>query len=106
MSRRKLWLAGAAIAAVAAILGSSVLWRARSALNEMRDRVAAEGDLRIAVRPFVPAIPAGLEPIGAPAVFSDAQVFDGRLFLAGPAGVTAYDADGTVAARYRVGLEL
>jgi ligand-binding sensor domain-containing protein len=106
MPRRRLWVAGAAVAAGVAIFGGSILWRARSALNEMRDRVAAEGDLRISVRPFAPAIPAGLEPVGAPAVFNDAQVFDGRLFLAGPAGLTAYDADGIVAARYRVGLQL
>src|SRR5712691_390430 len=106
MPRRKVWLSGAALAAGAAIVGGSVLWHARSALNDATDRVASQGDLRISVRPVSLAIPAGLEPIGTPAVYNDAQVYQGRLFLAGPAGLTAYDSNGNVAARYRVGMEL
>jgi ligand-binding sensor domain-containing protein len=52
-------------------------------------------------------IPAGLESIGAPAAFHDATVFDGNLYIAGPAGLTKYEgASGAIAARYRVGAEL
>ena len=110
MPRRKLWIVGAAVgaalAAGAAIVGGAAVWRARSALSAATDQVAAEGDLRIAIRPISTAIPAGLEPIGAPAVFNGAQVYQGRLFVGGPAGVAAYDSDGAVAVRYRAGIEL
>ena len=104
--RRAAWFLGALIALGSGIAGGSVLWHAHSALQETRDRIAWEGDLRTTVRPVALAIPVGLEPIGAPAVFHDAQIFHGRLFLAGPAGLTAFDSNGAVAERYRVGLEL
>jgi len=59
------------------------------------------------VRPIVPVIPARLEPVGSAAVFRDAAIFQGNLYIAGPAGLTQYSgASGTVAARYRAGLEL
>jgi ligand-binding sensor domain-containing protein len=89
------------------IFGGSALWRARSVLREAREHVSAGASFRFSVRPIVPVIPAGLESIGAPAVFNDATVFEGHLYIAGPAGVTKYDGtSGAVAARYRVGAEL
>lgn len=51
-------------------------------------------------------LPAGVEWISAPAVFSGAVRFQGNLYLYGPTGVVAYDAEGGVLARYRAGLEL
>jgi len=107
MSRRRVWLAVAILAAAVTIFGGSVLWRARSVLREAREHVSAGASFRFSVRPLVPVIPAGLESMGAPAVFNDAAVFERHLYIAGPAGVTKYDgASGVVAARYRVGAEL
>jgi ligand-binding sensor domain-containing protein len=89
------------------IFGGSALWRARGVLNEAREHVSAGATFRFSVRPVVAVIPAGLESIGAPAVFNDAVVFQGNLYIAGPAGLTKYDgASGSIAARYRVGAEL
>jgi len=107
MSRRRVWLAAGILAAAATIFGGSALWRARSVLREAREGIAASATFRISVRPIVPVIPAGLESIGAPAVFNDATVFQRQLYIAGPAGLTKYDgASGAIAARYRVGAEL
>src|SRR5580692_648040 len=107
MSRRRVWLAVAILAAAATIFGGSVLWRARGVLREAREHVSAGASFRFSVRPIVPVIPAGLESIGAPAVFNDAAVFDGHLYIAGPSGLTKYDgASGAIAAGYRVGAEL
>jgi len=107
MSLRRVWLAVALLAAAAMIFGGSALWRARGVLREARESVSAAGSFRFSVRPMVPVIPAGLESMGAPGVFNDATVFDGHLYVAGPAGLTKYDgASGSVAARYRVGAEL
>ncbi len=89
------------------IFGGSTLWRARSVLREAREHVSAGATFRVSVRPIVPIIPAGLESMGVPAVFNDAAVFDGHLYIAGPAGLTKYDgASRAIAAQYRVGAEL
>lgn len=102
-----MWHIAAVLAAAATIFGGSVLWRARGVLREAREHVSAGSTFRYSVRPIVPVIPAGLESMGAPAVFNDAAVFDAHLYIAGPAGLTKYDgASGSVAARYRVGAEL
>ena len=107
MSRRWVWLAAAILAMGAMIFGGSALWRARGVLREAREHVSAGASFRFSVRPIVPVIPAGMESMGAPAVFNDASVFQGHLYIAGPAGLTKYDgASGVVAARYRVGAEL
>jgi ligand-binding sensor domain-containing protein len=107
MTRRRVWLAAVVLAAAATILGGSAVWRARGVLREAREHVSAGASFRFSVRAIVPVIPAGLESIGAPAVFNDAAVFDGHLYVAGPSGLTKYDgASGSIAARYRVCAEL
>ena len=107
MSRRRVWLAVAILAATATIFGGSALWRARSVLREAREHVSAGASFRFTVRAIVPVIPAGMESMGAPAVFNDAAVFQGNLYIAGPAGLAKYDgASGSILARYRVGAEL
>jgi ligand-binding sensor domain-containing protein len=107
------WLAAVLVlAAAVAIFGGSALWRARDVLREAREDVSSRASFRFSVRPLVPVIPAGLESMGAPAVFNDAAVFQGNLYIAGPAGLAKYDgtsSDGTagsILARYRVGAEL
>jgi ligand-binding sensor domain-containing protein len=91
--------------AFAAIFGGRALWRAQGVLRDARERTAAESSLRFTSRPLDPSLPAGLEFVGAPAVFSDAQVFKGHLFIAGPSGLAEYD-NGELIERYRVGAEL
>ena len=106
MSRRRVWFATALVAVGAMIFGGFSLWRAQRALRETRNRVAAEASLRFDVRPLEPVLPLGLEFVGAPAVFTDAEIFRGHLFIAGPAGLAEYDAAGALVARYRAGAEL
>jgi ligand-binding sensor domain-containing protein len=106
MSRRRLWLALAALAGVAAVFGGRLIWRTSGALHAARDQVTAEATLRFSARPLHASIPTGLEAIGAPSVFRDAIVFQGSLFVAGPAGLAQYDTSGALIARYRPGMEL
>jgi ligand-binding sensor domain-containing protein len=107
---RTWYLAASAVALFAAIFGGRTLWRAQAVLHEASDRIAAESSLRFTARPIDTVLPIGLESVGAPAVFVDAQVFNGRLFIAGPAGLAEYDSgailSGGIVARYRVGVEL
>jgi ligand-binding sensor domain-containing protein len=106
MSRKRLWLALALAMAGAVIFGTRTLWRTQRILSEARERVISEGTIRFTVRPLQSVLPAGFEFVGAPAVFTDALVFQGHLFIAGPAGLTEYDPEGVFLARYRVGAEL
>ena len=106
MSRKPLWFALAIIAGGVVIFGGVALWRARRVLSETREQVASEATLRFTTRPLQAVLPAGLEIVGAPAVFADAQVYQGHLFIAGPAGLAEYGTDGALISRYRVGAEL
>ena len=67
MSRRRLWLMLAMTGVAVVIFGGSVLWRAGNTLGEMRERVASEGSIPVSAKPFITAVPAGLEIVGAPA---------------------------------------
>jgi hypothetical protein len=106
MSRRRLWIALACICGAAAGIGGWTFYGAAGALRESRARVAEESAVRFSSRPLARQIPTGLAFVGAPQVFSDARVFQGRLFIAGPAGLTEYDANGAARNRYAVGGEL
>jgi ligand-binding sensor domain-containing protein len=106
MSRRRLLLALAVTGAGVLIFGASVVWRAQNTLTVMRERVATEGILKVSAKPFSPTLQPSLEVIGAPASFTDAQIFQGHLFLAGPSGLTEYSPSLDLIKRYRVGIEL
>jgi ligand-binding sensor domain-containing protein len=107
MLGRRVGLAAAILAATALIFGGSAFWRAHGVLREAREHVADASTFKFTVRPIVPVIPAGLESMGAPAVFNDAVMFNGNLYVAGPAGIAKYDGVSiALAARYRVGAEL
>ena len=96
----------AALLAIGAILAGWTFWRAGHVLGEARVKVEQQQIIHFTSHPLQPAVSAGIESIGAPAVFADAQVFGGRLFIASPAGLAEYDNDGGLVARYRPGIEL
>ncbi len=48
----------------------------------------------------------GFEGIAAPAVFKSAALFQGHLYISGPAGLYAYSLEGTLNHIYRTGLDL
>ena len=53
-----------------------------------------------------PAGQGSFEWISTPALYNDAAESDGALYVAGPAGVFEYDAQGSLRRQYRVGQEL
>ena len=106
MRGRRLWLAAPVAIGAAAIFGGIAFWRAQTVLHDTRERVAGESRIRFTARPIEPVLPAGLEFMGAPAVFLDAQIFHEHLFIAGPTGLDEFDGAGARVARYRVGAEL
>jgi ligand-binding sensor domain-containing protein len=85
---------------------AAVLWQASRALRQAREQVAAEADVPFASIALDRPLPTGVEWISAPAVFAGVAQFQGSLYLYGPTGLVAYGQDGSLLARYRVGLEL
>jgi ligand-binding sensor domain-containing protein len=105
MRKVAIGIAGTAVVATLISFGTT-LWQASSSLKHATARVAQEGRVPFHAIALDRPVPAGFEPISAPAQFRDAILFQGRLYLCGPAGLFAYDVDRSLLARYRPGLEL
>ena len=99
-------------AAVAAGLAGSVLlalgvmWRSSRAIRNAAEDVRAQHEFRFIVRRFEPAPNPGFEPVSSPQVFLQAARFQDRLYVAGPAGLSEYDASGSLLHQYSAGSEL
>ena len=108
----QIWHTRVSRVALAAVGLAAILWagwalfRVSRAVSESVRRVAAEEEIAFVSAPLDRRGPSGLEAISAPAVFRDAALYRGRLYVCGPAGLVEYDADGGVKVRYRVGLDL
>jgi ligand-binding sensor domain-containing protein len=101
-------------AAVVAIAGAVVclavcglvVWHVEKALGGSR-RDAAESELLAVEERTLGAQPnPGFEVISAPALYKSAALYQGRICLAGPAGLSLYADDGTLEKIYRVGIDL
>lgn len=92
--------------AAAAAFGGYVLWTARQAADRASKEVASQGEIQFAANVYDRALPQGFESLRSPAVFRDAVIYRDRLHIAGPAGLSVYDAEGQLEARYRPGFEL
>jgi len=85
---------------------ASTLWKVSRSLKAAQAGVAQSGLVEFRAVSLDRALPAGFESISSPAQFRDAALFRGRFYLCGPSGLSAYDTNGSLAARYRPGLEL
>jgi ligand-binding sensor domain-containing protein len=104
MFRRRRLLAAAVLLLLA---GPAFLaWEARRAVGRARDRTTSSSTIPATIRQLDRVAPVDVESIGAPAPFRDAALYHDHLFVAGPQGLTEYDANGSVTRRFRVGLEL
>lgn len=95
----------ATIGVVAAAWLGVGAFRAQRALDEATSEHARAAIFRYRARTLAPAS-TPFEPIAAPAAFIDAVAFEGRLYVAGSAGLFAYKEDGTLAGSFRVGIEI
>lgn len=103
---RSRWaLIGVATLLVAAI-PAFLAWETQRAVRQAHEAVAAAPGFALTIRPLERALPAHVTTVGAPAVFRDAAVFHGHLFVSGPQGLVEYDANGALLRRFRTGLEL
>ena len=97
-------VAAAAVVSIALLGVGFALFRAARGLRQAEREIAAD----VIAFHVARLDPHGtlFEPISAPAVFRDAVLFDGNLYLCGPAGLIEYDAGGAARARYMAGAEL
>jgi ligand-binding sensor domain-containing protein len=100
----------AAIAIVAAIVCVTVctfvIWRVERVMDSSR-REAAQGELLGFQALALGSQPnPGFEGLLSPAVYKSVAIYEGHIYLAGPAGLSAYAADGTLEYIYRTGQEL
>src|SRR5512132_3175353 len=100
------WKRGAVGLAMLAVAGVWIFWQASRTLRQAGRDVTAEQEIRFTTAPLARVLPAGYEFFGATTSFQDAAWFQGRLYLAGNAGLFAYDSQGKLETRYRAGLEL
>jgi len=100
----------AALAIVAALVCLSVcgivVWRVEKALGSSRREAAERELLGFEVRTLGAQPNPGFEGLLSPAMYKSAAIFEGRVYLAGPAGLYAYAADGTLEHIYRTGIDL
>ena len=95
------------IAAALLFLGISwVVWRAEHAIGGSERRIAGEETLGVEMRGLAGEANPGFTALASPAVFRSAAEFQGKLYVGGPAGLRAYQADGSFAHLYRCGQEL
>ncbi len=107
MSKRKIAVGLLCLAGLAALLFlGSTLWKAARTLTDARARVAQEGLVAFRTISLDRPTAGGFESISSPAQFRDAILFQGRFYLCGPAGLFAYDPNGSLVAQYRPGREL
>ena len=106
-SFRRSWRAVAAVGLCLLILLAGVVgWRASRALRAATQEVRSEGQIRFTARPLPEPQEQDFESISTPAVFFQAARFLGDLYIAGPAGLSQYNASGTLLKHYAVGREL
>ena len=78
------WRYAAALLCLGALaLAGIVRWQVVRALNRSTQAVAAEQQLRFDLYPVTPAVTAGIESISTSLNFSQAAVFQGKLYVAG-----------------------
>ena len=98
------------MAIVAAIVCVSVctivIWRVERVMDTSRREAEQSKLLDFKVLTLGSQPNPGFEGLLSPAVYKSAAVFEGRIYLAGPAGLYAYAADGTLEHIYRTGIDL
>jgi len=95
-----------AAASVVLAFAAIVMWHASRALRSAANEVRVEDQIRFAVGALASAKSLEFEAISSPAIFFRATRFQDHLYIAGPAGLLAYDPAGALLHEYAVGGEL
>lgn len=102
------WLRVAGVIGILVALAVAVTLtvRVNHALRSAREDVQAHHSLVFTVQPWRDFANSDFEPISAPAVFAQADLFQGHLYIAGPSGLIESDTTGRILRQYAVGRDL
>ena len=106
LRRRSVTIVGIAAASLCLVVSGLVIWRVERALGGANRDASQRDRFDVEERTLSAQPNPGFEGIWAPAVFKSAALFQGSIYLAGPAGLYAYAADGSLEHIYRVGMDL
>jgi hypothetical protein len=104
--RRLVTLVAIALSALGLFAAAFVAWKVHSTIRHLSAVVDAEDSFAVQIRPVGAAGGSRFDWIAPPAIFSSGAVFNGRLYLAGPAGLFEYSDRGDLLHVFRVGQEL
>jgi len=103
MSHRKFSLTFAAVAVLAGVYAGAAFWKADRATQKAAAEVGAS--LPFTTRSLDRNLPS-VEPVDVAAQFTDAALFQDRIYISTPSALLAYDSGGEIRNRWRSGLEL
>jgi len=106
LQRRSATIVGIAAASLCLVVSGLVIWRVERALGGANRDASQRDRFDVEERTMGAQPNPGFEGIWAPAVFKSAALFQGSIYLAGPAGLYVYAADGTLEHIYRAGMDL
>lgn len=103
-------MAAASIGLALATAAGVVYWHASRVLQQSKQQVNSESRIPFVTVRLSRHPGSGqddiFKPIGSPAVFNDAAIYRGHLYLCGPSGLYEYNSSGTMTAVYHVGQDL
>jgi ligand-binding sensor domain-containing protein len=105
-SRRLIVVTALLVTTVALAALALTYSKAASALKMARLELKAEQEHAVSTQRLGPPAENAFTWFSAPAAFTNAAVFEGRLFVSGSAGLFEYDFGGKLVKHYRSGLEL
>ncbi|MBV8820389.1 MAG: hypothetical protein JO022_18660, partial [Acidobacteriaceae bacterium] len=106
LGRRAIAVAAAVLGCTGAFWSFQIIHSASTGLQTAKTQVAHESQYAVRRMKLDQAIASGFEPVSSPAQFTDAVVFQGKLFLCGPGGLLAFNPDGRPSGEWHVGREL
>ncbi len=106
LQRRTVTIVAIAAALLCLAIAGVVFWRVEGALGRSRAEAAKRELLSVEVGALSPQPNPGFEGMTTPAVFKSAALFQGHLYISGPAGLHAFTLEGTLEHIYRTGLDL
>jgi ligand-binding sensor domain-containing protein len=106
LQRRSVTIIGIAAASLCLVVSGLVIWRVERALTGANRDASQRDRFDVEERTLGAQPNPGFEGIWAPAVFKSAALFQGSIYLSGPAGLYAYAPDGTLEHIHRAGMDL
>jgi hypothetical protein len=104
--RRLVAAVAVALSGLGLFAAAFVAWKVHTTLHHLSAVVESEDTFTAQVRPVNLNAGSRFDWIAPPAVFTSGAVFDGHLYLAGPAGLFEYSNRGDLQHIYRVGQQL